>query len=237
MDTIVTLVIFDPHLPYQHKDFFRFVKLVKDTFKPTQVFFTGDEVDNHAISFHDKDPDSPFTAGKELEQAIILMDNFYKMFPVAKVCNSNHGSLVYRKGKHAGLSRSVFKEWSDILEAPAGWSWHDTIIADLGGGYKAVIKHGTGSSKNALITAKSFGCCYIQGHHHSTAHIQYFTTEFSTIWGCTGGCGIDHASFAFVYQKENIPKPCLNVLITTNGIPFLVPMIVDSNNDWVGRLF
>jgi hypothetical protein len=236
LEQIVTLGIPDPHLPYHHPDIFKFLAEVKRKFRPTQVFFTGDEVDNAAISFHDKNPDMPYTAGAELDTSIIYMDNFYKLFPDAKVCHSNHGSLVARKGKWAGLSKKVFREWNEILEAPKGWSWHKTIILDIGGGKKLMVKHGTKSPKNALLTAQRLGCCYAQGHHHTEAHIKHYATDTMEIWGCTIGCLIDHTNPAFDYQEEGIPRPCLNVLIIIDGVPYLIPMRLDENRKWIGRL-
>ncbi|MCK8363719.1 metallophosphoesterase, partial [Erwinia amylovora] len=61
------LVVSDLHAPFNHPDSVAFLKAIKAKYKPTRVILTGDEVDFHAISFHDSDPDLD-SAGKELEK-------------------------------------------------------------------------------------------------------------------------------------------------------------------------
>ena len=51
------LVISDTHCPYHHPDLISFLKTIKKKYKPDRVIHIGDEVDSHAISFHDSDPD------------------------------------------------------------------------------------------------------------------------------------------------------------------------------------
>ena len=53
------LVISDQHMPYEHPDMFEFLEAVKKKYKPTLVVNIGDEVDKHALSFHDSDADLP----------------------------------------------------------------------------------------------------------------------------------------------------------------------------------
>ena len=60
------LIISDTHIPYHHKDLFPFLKAIKKLYKPTKIVHIGDEVDKHALSFHDSDPDLP-SAGDELK--------------------------------------------------------------------------------------------------------------------------------------------------------------------------
>jgi metallophosphoesterase superfamily enzyme len=91
------------HIPYHHPDTIRFLKAIKKKYKPTRVICVGDEVDKHAMSFHDSDPDLP-SAGDELNEAIKYLKQLYKVFPRVDLVDSNHGSMVYRKGKHHGDS-------------------------------------------------------------------------------------------------------------------------------------
>ena len=78
------LVISDLHTPYEHPDAVAFLKAVKEKYKPTDVVCIGDEVDFHALSFHDSDPDLD-SAGAELERAIEALKPIYKMFPKVTV--------------------------------------------------------------------------------------------------------------------------------------------------------
>ena len=70
LDTRRILNISDQHMPYEHPDMFAFLAAIKRKYKPTLVVNGGDEVDAHALSFHDSDSDLP-SAGDELKLAII----------------------------------------------------------------------------------------------------------------------------------------------------------------------
>ena len=59
------LVISDMHIPYHHKDAFKFLKEIKKEFKPDTIINIGDSIDFHNISMHQSSPDLP-NAGDEL---------------------------------------------------------------------------------------------------------------------------------------------------------------------------
>ena len=63
------LVISDLHFPYSRVDALEFLKAIKKEYKPQLVINIGDEIDCHALSFHDTNPDLP-SAGHELSLAI-----------------------------------------------------------------------------------------------------------------------------------------------------------------------
>lgn len=60
------LVISDQHYPYNHPDIYAFLKALKDKYEPDRVINIGDELDYHAISFHDHHPDL-LAPGDELQ--------------------------------------------------------------------------------------------------------------------------------------------------------------------------
>ena len=62
------LVISDMHIPYQHKDSFRFLSEIKKEFKPDFIVNIGDLLDFHAINMHTHDPDL-YSAGHELKES------------------------------------------------------------------------------------------------------------------------------------------------------------------------
>ena len=111
------LVISDQHYPYNHADTLEFLEALKKKYKFDKVIHIGDEIDAHALSFHDSDPDL-MSAGDELKTCINRVKPLYKLFPEVDLVESNHGSMVYRRQKAHGLPRSVIKSYREILEAP-----------------------------------------------------------------------------------------------------------------------
>ena len=107
------LIISDTHCPYHHPDLIPFLKTIKKKYKPDRVIHIGDEVDSHAISFHDSDPDL-YSAGDEHKQSLPTIHAMEKLFPVMDLMDSNHGSLVYRRQKASGLPRAAMKSLSLI---------------------------------------------------------------------------------------------------------------------------
>src|SRR5277367_2169726 len=92
----VVLAVPDIHCPFEHKDTIAFLKRVKKVYRPNEIVFLGDEIDAHSLGNYDHDPDG-LAPGAELEAAIEHLQDFYKLFPNAKICTSNHTSRPYRQ--------------------------------------------------------------------------------------------------------------------------------------------
>jgi len=228
----VILIISDLHAPYMHQDAVSFLSAVKKKYKPTRVILSGDEIDNHAISFHDSDPDLA-SAGDELTQAIKVLQPIYKMFPKAEVLESNHGSLVFRKALANGLSTKFFKSPGEIIEAPKGWSWHFEIKATLPNGSQCYFHHSKGKP---LKTGQIYGMSHVCGHLHESFDIQYWSTPEDLFFAMTVGCLVNKKSLAMAYSKNNMKRPILGLGLIINSIPLLVPMVLDSKGRWNGKL-
>lgn len=226
------LVISDLHAPYMHPDAVRFLKAVKKKYKPTRVILSGDEVDYHAISFHDSDPDLP-NAGKELELAIKALKPVYKMFPKASILESNHGSLVLRQALANGLPQAVLKSYRDSIQAPKGWNWYFDLVVKtkLGSVY---FHHSKGVS--AKKNSQGMGMSFVQGHHHETFEISYWGNPNALLFGMTVGCLVNTKSLAMAYNKNNLKRPVLGVGGIYNGVPWLEPMILNKKGRWIGKL-
>lgn len=227
------LVISDMHVPFHHPDSIDFLREIKRQFKPDRVVCIGDEVDKHAMSFHDSDPDLP-SAGDELTQAIKELQPVYKLFPKVDLVDSNHGSMLYRKGKHHGISRKYLRDYGDVLEAPAGWKWHHDLTIKASDGSDVYFHHGLKS--NGLQVAQQLGVNFVQGHFHNSFNINYSSSPDKLIWNMTVGCLIDDKSLAFAYNKTTLGRPIIGCGIIIDGQPQLLPMVLKKGGRWIGEL-
>lgn len=226
------LVISDMHHPYSHPDTFDFLKALKKKYKFDKVICIGDEIDNHAISFHDSDPDLA-NAGEELKEAIKALKPLYKLFPKVTVVESNHGSLVYRKALASGLPKAVFRTYNEILEAPKGWEWVFDVKVKTALG-PIYLCHGKTGSAGRL--ASQYGMSTIQGHFHEKAQITYISTPERLMFDAHTGCLADDKSLALGYNKVNPKRPIVSVVIVIDGIPQIVPMILNNKGRWIKKL-
>jgi hypothetical protein len=224
------LVISDQHFPYQHADAVAFLSELKRFIEPDLVVNIGDEIDYHAISFHQHDPDL-LSPSDELKSAIDKISPLFKIFPKMVLLESNHGSLVYRKGKHAGLPRHVFKSYREIIGAPKGWEWMPEFTL-----FEQNVYFHHGKSANGLKLSQSLGMNCVQGHYHSQFNIQYWSSPTGRRWSMHVGCLIDNSSLAFAYNKNTLPTPILGCGVIIDSQPILIPMTVDENNRWTRRL-
>lgn len=227
-----TLVVGDLHAPYMHRDAVAFLKAVKAKYKPNEVVFMGDEVDSHAISYHEHDPDLPGPKD-ELSKARKQLAPIYKLFSEATILESNHGSLVYRKAATAGLPSEVIKSYREILQAPKRWKWvYDYIIkSPLGDIY---CHHGKSGSYEKL--SKNMAMSAIQGHFHNKFYVVYWSSPNALYFDANAGCLVDNHSRAMSYGKNNLQKPILGVIVIVDGIPQPVPMVMGKDHRWNGRL-
>lgn len=228
----VILVLSDMHHPYSHPDTVSFLKAVKKKFKPTDVVCIGDEVDYHDSSFHDSDPDLD-SAGVELEKAIKELQPIYKMFPKCTVIESNHGSMVLRKALVGKIPRKAIKTYNETLDAPKGWKWvFDTIVkTPLGPVY---FCHGKSSAAGRL--ASQYGMSCVQGHYHEKAQISYISTPEKLMFDAHTGCLANDKSLALGYNKINPKRPIVSILIIENGIPSIIPMVLNKKSRWINKL-
>jgi hypothetical protein len=226
------LVVSDLHVPYENIDTLAFLKAVKQKYKPEITVIIGDEVDYHDLSFHDSDKDL-YSAGNELDASIEGLRPYYALFPEATILESNHGSMVLRKAVAHGLPRRVLKSYNEILEAPKGWKWVPNIILHTTLG-PVFFTHGISSVPGKL--SSMYGMSAVQGHFHSKAYVNYTSTPERLIFDMVVGCLIDDKSRAFAYNKLTMARPIISCGIIINGIPQIVPMVLNKNGRWIGKL-
>lgn len=225
------LVIPDMHMPYCHPDTWKFLAGVRRKYKPDRVVCLGDEVDGHALSYHESDPDLD-SAGPELEKAIKFLRPLYKMFPRLDCLESNHGSLIYRKAKTAGIPSRALKSYRDVLEAPAGWHWHFELTITMSNGQSVYFHHGKSSAAGKLSQRQSM--CSVQGHYHSRFHITYWANPTALFWDAHVGCLADMKSLAQAYGKNSLERGIVGCMMILDGQPRLVPMVLKRGGRWDG---
>lgn len=232
MDNSRILVIPDLHFPYCHPDSLDFLHKIKKKLEPTRVICLGDELDYHAMSFHDSDPDLE-SSGRELVMGLGYIDTLHELFPKMDLLHSNHGSMAYRKAKHHGMPRHLLKSYNDVLGvSPDDWRWHESLIVVLPNGSKCKFIHG--ASSNVLAASQSIGMSLVQGHHHSLFECRYWDGGNGLHFAITSGCLIDDKSMAFAYNKLHKTRPIMGVTFIQNSEPQLIPMAVNEDNRWIG---
>lgn len=225
------LLISDMHIPYHHEDTIAFLTHLKAKYNPTRVICLGDELDKHALSYHDSDPDLP-SAGDELKKSLPVIQELFKLFPNMDIIESNHGSLVWRKAKTFGIPKHYIRSYNDVLGVDGGWKWSFDLTVTLPNGQKCYIHHG--KTSKVIQLSQQMGMCAVQGHYHESFKIDYWGNPTGLYWGMQAGCLIDDDALAFNYNNVNIKRPIIGTGLIIDSMPVLEPMVLDSEGRWVG---
>lgn len=222
----------DLHFPYCHIDSLDFLHKIKKFLNPTRIISLGDELDYSAMNFHESNVDMP-SAGQELLLGLGYIDTLHELFPKMDILHSNHGSMAYRKAKHAGMPIHLLKSYNELMQIPTtDWKWHERLIIELPNKTKCCFAHSLGT--DVLKASQSIGMSLVQGHHHSQFEIRYWQNYDNLSFAITSGCLIDDTSMAFAYNKLQIKRPIMGVTFIENSVPTLIPMITNENNRWIG---
>lgn len=210
------LIIGDTHEPFCRQGYLEHCRDVQEQYNCGKVIHIGDEVDNHAISYHTSDPDGD-SSGSEFTKAMEKLKRWYKVFPEVTVIVGNHSALPFRQAMSSGLSKRFLKSYEDIWEAPVGWSW------ELNYEYNGVYYTHNASAKpiNMAVNRRQ---SVVAGHHHTVANIEWNVSKFDRIFGMLVGCGIDDAAYAFSYARDGVKKSIVSCAVVQNGVPTIIPM-------------
>lgn len=215
------LVIGDPHEPFTKEGYLEFCRKIQEEYDCGTVIHIGDAVDNHAISYHEKDPEG-MSAGDEFNLALERMKRWYYTFPNVKVCIGNHDALPFRKAFSAGLPKTWLKTYQELLQSPSTWEWD--FVHQVNG---VIYQHGTGMSGEmaAINAARENRQSTVIGHLHTVMNTRFLASYKDLIFGVTVGCGIDHEKYAFAYGKQNTRKPVVACAVILDGkLPINIPM-------------
>ena len=223
-------IIGDRHAPFTHPDYFKFVYEVFNKFQVNTIVDIGDDTDFHAISYHESDPDG-HSAGSELDLARKEHEQWWKAFPEVQGCIGNHSALPHRKLQTAGLPKSMFKTYNEMLGYPDGWTWKHVHEID-----NVLYQHGTGSSgqMGAVNRARDNRQSTVIGHIHSFGGVMYSASDRDMIFGMNVGCGVDVDAYAMAYGKVYSKKPTLGCGVVIDGkIALFLPMDLGSKIEWI----
>jgi len=226
------LVISDMHIPYHHKDSFKFLKEIKKQFKPDTIINIGDSIDFHNISMHQSSPDLP-NAGDELRITREYIKELESIFPIVTEVDSNHSSLVYRRAFKYGLSREFMRDYGDFLGTKK-WKWVEDITLTMSNGQRCYFTHG--KSADVIKTSQAYSMNTVQGHYHTKFTISYWANPDNIFWAMNVGCLINQKSMAFDYAKNFRTRFIIGCGIIIDGIPRLLPMVLDKKGDWIGKI-
>lgn len=230
------LVIPDTHAPYEHPDTLEFLAAVAARYRPDTVVHLGDEADKHAMSFHMSDPNLD-SAGMELEKARVFMAKLHAMFPVMRLCHSNHGSMHFRKAHSHGIPVQYLRTYREVFFPQGGgerWEWQHTHVLELPNGEQVAFKHQPAGA--VLGDAAHERMNLVCGHLHGKMSIEYARNTHEQYWAAQGGCLVDEDSRAFSYGKESKYKPALGCLVILEGVPQIIPMQTNSDSRWIGKI-
>lgn len=220
-DNSSILLISDMHIPYHHKNTLEFLSHLKDKYKPTRIVCLGDELDHHALSFHDSDADL-LSAGDELKKAQVVVKKLEKLFPKMDLLDSNHGSLIYRRAKHHGIPKQYIKGYNEILGVGEGWKWHNDMILYMPNGEPVYFCHG--KAQRGVQLSQNMGMSVVQGHHHSEFNIHYWSNPIKTFFSLQCGSLVDDTSLAMEYNKLTLKRPIVGTAVIIDGKPILEMM-------------
>ncbi len=220
------------HLPYQHKDSIKFLKEIKKEFRPDKIVNIGDLLDFHAISMHDSNPDL-YSAGMELDKAKEYIKVLEDIFPEVIEVDSNHSSLVYRRALKYGMSKQFLKPYGEFL-GTRKWKWIDDLTLTMSNGQRCFFTHGR--SADVLKVSQTMGMNCVQGHYHTKFLISYWANPDNLFFAMNVGCLINQKSMAFSYAKNFKTRFILGCGIILNGIPRLLPMVINKKGDWIGKI-
>jgi hypothetical protein len=226
------LAISDLHCPFEHPDALAFLKAVRQHYKTDTTICLGDEGDLHAMSVHDHDPEL-HSAGDEHEAMLEHLRPFYAAFPRVRVCHSNHTARPFRRAAKFGIPSVYLRTYADFMEAPKGWSWHETVEVD-----GVIYLHGEGYSGwlGALQCAQAYMQPCVIGHIHTAAGILFNANAKFLLWGMNAGWLGDRKRRAFAYAKNHKHKPILSCGVVRSARPLLATMGLTKTGGWDGNL-
>ena len=143
----------------------QFLSAIKETYTPTRVIGSGDELDSHNMSnwLTELEMDDART---ELYKGRKVMRKIAKLFPVMECVDSNHTSRLYRAGKKARILKELLVPYKSLLDVEEyDWTWVHDITINIPKRLPITIVHHAGA--NVFLNSQRAGRSIIAGHMHT----------------------------------------------------------------------
>ena len=125
------------------------------------------------------------------------------------------------------------KDYGEFLGTKK-WKWTDDLTLTMSNGQRCFFTHGR--SADILKVSQTMGMSAVQGHYHTKFVISWWANPDNLFFGMNVGCLIDQKSMAFAYAKNFKTRFILGCGIILNGIPRLLPMVLNQKGDWIGKI-
>lgn len=235
MNTKSILVLSDTHFPYVKKEYFKWIKKLRDKLKPTLVIHIGDLVDFHSISQHLHSAELP-NIKYEIEDAKKHIKQLRKIFPCEiKIMWGNHDIRIQKLAEKSAIPNSFLKDINQILDIDPKWkwTWHEKLILTLPNKTKVFFTHHFKS--NVLSSSKELGMSYTCGHQHTRSSVEMWSSPTALNFAMCVGCSIDPKHEAFKYGKNFIKRPIISVGSIINSQPQIHSMPM-KDSTWTGEV-
>jgi len=216
------LILSDTHFPFHNKNYWNWIKKIKDQVKPTRVIHIGDLVDNASIQVErpaDPNVESPVF---ELASAKKEIRKLEKLFPQMDILFGNHDLRIMRRAERFGIPRSMLKDLNTIYEIKSDWQWHDKLNIKLPNRTNVFFTHNF--KNNILASSKELGCSFVCGHFHTISSISLWSSPTALNFAMCVGSSIDPKAASMRYQKNFIKRPIISVGAIIESVPTLIPM-------------
>lgn len=211
-------IIGDTHVPYTLKGYREFCEATFEGYGVDTVIHIGDLVDNHGLTFHEREPLLHNATG-ELQDAREALQEWYRAFPYLTLIQGNHDRLPARQLQKLGMAPSIYlRPLEEVYDMPKGWQVVDDVMID-----DVLYHHGeTALGVNGFRKdAESRMCSTVSGHNHSNAGISATATSQELVWGLAVGCGVNMKHMAFAYGRHFTRKPVIACGVVYHGQPVI----------------
>ena len=141
--------------------------------------------------------------------------------------------FAYANGLRAQLERQFLKDYGDFLGTKK-WKWVDDLTITLSNGEKCFFTHGR--SADVLKVSQTMGMSAVQGHYHTAFTIKYWANPDRLFWAMNVGCLINQKNLAFAYSKNHKTRFIVGCGVIIDGIPRLLPMVLNNKGRWIKKI-